>query len=236
MVHFTRSCPAALFHSRARCAPRGARVTPFGHPRINGYVPLPAAFRSLSRPSSPYGSKASTLRFLSLGHIASPAIILKNSRPAALRRQGSLPFSLPSSLKEPAFVWRPNLHTNIMGQIRVELMTPALSERCSNQLSYCPDTHAAFTARGREETHARRTHGAVHRRHLPFSQKGGDPAAPSGTTTLLRLHPPHGTCLRRRTLSRVILPASGIPHSDGVTGGVYKARERIHRAVLMRDY
>ena len=26
--------------------------------------------------------------------------------------------------------------------------------------------------------------------------KGGDPAAPSGTTTLLRLHPPHGTYLR----------------------------------------
>ena len=32
------------------------------------------------------------------------------------------------------------------------------------------------------------------------------------------------------------LPASGALHSDGVTGGVYKARERIHRAVLMRDY
>ena len=32
------------------------------------------------------------------------------------------------------------------------------------------------------------------------------------------------------------LPASGVPDSDGVTGGVYKARERIHRAVLMRDY
>ena len=31
------------------------------------------------------------------------------------------------------------------------------------------------------------------------------------------------------------LSASGAPHSDGVTGGVYKARERIHRAVLMRD-
>ena len=26
----------------------------------------------------------------------------------------------------------------IMGQNRVELLTPALSERCSNQLSYCP--------------------------------------------------------------------------------------------------
>jgi hypothetical protein len=29
---------------------------------------------------------------------------------------------------------------------------------------------------------------------------------------------------------------SGIPNSGGVTGGVYKARERIHRAMLMRDY
>ena len=26
-----------------------------------------------------------------------------------------------------------------MGQTRVELVTPALSERCSNQLSYCPE-------------------------------------------------------------------------------------------------
>ena len=29
---------------------------------------------------------------------------------------------------------------------------------------------------------------------------------------------------------------SGTPNSGGVTGGVYKARERIHRAMLMRDY
>ena len=34
----------------------------------------------------------------------------------------------------------------------------------------------------------------------------------------------------------VILPTSGIPHSHGVTGGVYKARERIHRDMLIRDY
>ena len=31
-------------------------------------------------------------------------------------------------------------------------------------------------------------------------------------------------------------PAWRAPDSDGVTGGVYKARERIHRAMLMRDY
>ena len=31
-------------------------------------------------------------------------------------------------------------------------------------------------------------------------------------------------------------PASGVINSRGVTGGVYKARERIHRDMLIRDY
>ena len=31
-------------------------------------------------------------------------------------------------------------------------------------------------------------------------------------------------------------PASGVANSRGVTGGVYKARERIHRVMLLRDY
>ena len=34
-------------------APSARRVSPFGHPRIDGYLLLPGAFRSLSRPSSP---------------------------------------------------------------------------------------------------------------------------------------------------------------------------------------
>ena len=34
----------------------------------------------------------------------------------------------------------------------------------------------------------------------------------------------------------VSLPASGETRSHGVTGGVYKARERIHRDMLIRDY
>ena len=38
------------------------RVSPFGHLRINAYVRLPEAFRSLSRPSSPVRAKASTVR------------------------------------------------------------------------------------------------------------------------------------------------------------------------------
>jgi hypothetical protein len=35
-------------------------VAPFGHPRITGRSPLPSAFRSVPRPSSPLGAKAST--------------------------------------------------------------------------------------------------------------------------------------------------------------------------------
>ena len=31
-------------------------------------------------------------------------------------------------------------------------------------------------------------------------------------------------------------PTSGALNSHGVTGGVYKARERIHRGMLIRDY
>ncbi len=37
-------------------------------------------------------------------------------------------------------------------------------------------------------------------------------------------------------LLAVRLSTSGPPGSHGVTGGVYKARERIHRGMLIRDY
>ena len=37
-------------------------------------------------------------------------------------------------------------------------------------------------------------------------------------------------------LPKVSLPASGTTHYHGVTGGVYKARERIHRNILIYDY
>ena len=37
-------------------------VPPFGNPRVNGYLRLTAAYRSLSRPSSATGAKASSLR------------------------------------------------------------------------------------------------------------------------------------------------------------------------------
>ena len=37
-------------------------------------------------------------------------------------------------------------------------------------------------------------------------------------------------------LLAVRLQTSGVIDSHGVTGGVYKARERIHRGMLIRDY
>ena len=37
-------------------------------------------------------------------------------------------------------------------------------------------------------------------------------------------------------LLAVRLLTSGIPNFHGLTGGVYKARERIHRGMLIRDY
>ena len=37
-------------------------------------------------------------------------------------------------------------------------------------------------------------------------------------------------------LPKVTSPALGVTNSHGVTGGVYKARERIHRGMLIRDY
>src|SRR5699024_12616769 len=37
-------------------------------------------------------------------------------------------------------------------------------------------------------------------------------------------------------LLAVTAPSLGVTNSRGVTGGVYKTRERIHRGVLIRDY
>ena len=37
-------------------------------------------------------------------------------------------------------------------------------------------------------------------------------------------------------LLTVTPPTSGVTNSRGVTGGVYKTRERIHRGMLIHDY
>ena len=69
-----------------------------------------------------------------------------------------------------------------------------------------------------------------------YSFKGGDPAARSRTATLLRLNPSHRSHLRRLLPLRVRSAVLGAPNSHGLTGGVYKTRERIHPDMLIRDY
>ena len=64
-----------------------------------------------------------------------------------------------------------------------------------------------------------------------FTRFGGDPAARSRTATLLRLSPSYYAYLRLLPPRGVGSQTSGTHSFHGLTGGVYKARERIHRAV-----
>ena len=66
--------------------------------------------------------------------------------------------------------------------------------------------------------------------------KGGDPAAGSPTATLLRLHPNHQSHYKHLPPLRVSPALSSATNFRDVTGGVYKARERIHRGLLIHDY
>ncbi len=54
--------PAFAFRIERNAVPSRRRVVPFGDPRITGHLHLHAAFRSLSRPSSPARAKASSVR------------------------------------------------------------------------------------------------------------------------------------------------------------------------------
>ena len=50
------------------------------------------------------------------------------------------------------------------------------------------------------------------------------------------LAPVRGLALGAGSPRGVGVATSSAPSSHGLTGGVYKARERIHRGVLTRDY
>ena len=122
-----------------------------------------------------------------------------------------------------------------MGQTRVELVTPALSERCSNQLSYCPVRRHNGSLRQGKKNSMKRARIAAHTCRSPSLRKEVIQPHLPVRLPCYDFTPLAGHTFESGPLS-VGLPASGIPDSDGVTGGVYKARERIHRAVLMRDY
>ena len=143
---------------------RGARLAACGLPHsgtpgsmdVCSSPGLFAACRALHRQRAP---RHPPWTYASLDHIASPPGSSHARRPASFKPGGralasprSASLSFPSlrisNIKETFFCFL------TMGQNRVELLTPALSERCSNQLSYCPkigkkedkrpQTHAQF--------------------------------------------------------------------------------------------
>ena len=65
-----RRVPPACLWIQHTVTGTSCRVSPFGYPWVDGYLLLSTAFRSLSRPSSAPGAKASTLRSFLLGHFA----------------------------------------------------------------------------------------------------------------------------------------------------------------------
>ena len=145
----------------------------------------------------------------------------------------------------------------LVGLERFELSTSRLSSARSNQLSYRPGK------RGGRPNEERETKAAVSRRHdngSQFDSRIGPiflmrNREVGQTQTLprfilrkeviqpqvpLRLPCYDFTPVADLTVAGCLLavstPSSGKANSHGVTGGVYKARERIHRSVLICDY
>ena len=112
----------------------------------------------------------------------------------------------------------------LVGLGGLEPPTPRLSSVCSNQLSYRPVRQALdaqpIGVGARTKVFSRKE---VIQPHLPIRLPCYD------FTPVMKLTVVGAPLAVRQ-------PASGEPHSHGVTGGVYKARERIHRGMLIRDY
>ena len=86
------SVPRVAVPTSRNVAASRQRVAPFGHLRINGCLRLPAAFRSLPRPSSSLGAKASPMRPCSLPFLAGPGTLVPGCR-----RQRRTPWCGPGS-------------------------------------------------------------------------------------------------------------------------------------------
>ena len=111
----------------------------------------------------------------------------------------------------------------MVGLTRLELVTPRLSSVCSNQLSYRPS-----------DTSMKNNLLWILTNRQSFVKEVIQPQVP------LRLPCYDFTPVTNHSLGGCLLavgtPTSGAIDSHGVTGGEYKARERIHRSVLICDY
>jgi hypothetical protein len=93
MYHFPGFPPPALCVQAGVTRHDPCRVSPFGDPCINARLRLHTAYRSLPRPSSASGAKASTIRPYYLNGIGSRYAVFKDQAPSlsrALRRSGNI--------------------------------------------------------------------------------------------------------------------------------------------------
>ena len=163
----------------------------------------------------------------------------------------------------------------MVGLVGLEPTTPALSRRCSNQLSYRPFTQGVRrrspgnpAGRSTERRDTRPAHttccvqlqpirvgardrvpfvGSAHsRRQSCMQDQSPRVALPFSRKEVIQPHLPIRLPCYDFTpvtnpavviaLLAVRLTTSGRTRSHGVTGGVYKTRERIHRDILIHDY
>ena len=113
-----------------------------------------------------------------------------------------------------------------MGLGGVEPPTSPLSGVRSNQLSYRPSSGSVYdqvTCVGALPTLKRQSLKEVIQPQVPLGLPCYDFTPVMNHTVVI-------------AFPKVRLTTSGATHSHGVTGGVYKARERIHRGILIRDY
>ena len=119
--------------------PSTSRVAPFGNLGIKGYLHLPQAYRSLSRPSSPPRAKASTVCpcLLSLSLTLLPFIAKIEAHVGLIYLQFALIYSLLNFFEVVQYVkdlFLP-LTEFIVENNGFEPLTLCVQSRCSSQLS-----------------------------------------------------------------------------------------------------
>ena len=118
------------------------RVSPFGNLRIDAYVPLPGAYRSLSRPSSAPDAKAFPLRSSSLNLLVlknyAGSIRLFSSVEIVTHCLSTIASNFCLLLPCLSFALCSVFNVQMVGQSGLEPPTSRLSVVCSSQLSYWP--------------------------------------------------------------------------------------------------
>ena len=200
------------------------RVSPFGYLRINVCLRLPVAFRSWPRPSSAYGALASTLCSYLLHSLLRPCLFrffllhLCSFFTFLTGFQEKLIFPMCSCQDPPRSVSSTLRSGRTLKTIQRAETTSCLSTLLNEAFASIDLRMSApafaFALLLRKE---------VIQPHLPIRLPCYD-FTPVIDLTL--------GCWPLAVTPQLL----GAINSHGVTGGVYKARERIHRGMLIRDY